>query len=98
MEHVEIVDIAPEDDLRERWHKFTPIHHFHARRSFDDSWIARWPRRSREAVFIPMSKGIPCPDFPLPGTSDLVALRGQVHEIAKWEPMSAPHFLATDRD
>ena len=85
MEHVEIIDIAPEEDLRERWKEFTPTHHFHARRVFDDSWMARWPRRSREAVFIPMSTGIPCPDFPLSGTNDLVELQAQVREIAKWE-------------
>lgn len=85
MEHVEIIDIAPEEDLHERWKAFTPTHHFHARRSFDDSWMARWPRRSREAVFIPMSMGIPCPDFPLSSTSDLVELRTQVRGIAEWE-------------
>ena len=85
MEHVEIIDIAPEESLHERWKEFTPTHHFHARRDFDDSWMARWPRRSREAVFIPMSLGIPCPDFPLSGTKDLVELHAQVREIAKWE-------------
>ena len=85
LEHVEIIDIAPEENLRERWKKFTPTHHFRGRRNFDDSWMARWPRRSREAVFIPMSKGIPCPDFPLSGTKDLVELQAQVREIAKWE-------------
>ena len=85
MEHVEIIDIAPEEDLREQWKEFTPTHHFHARRDFDDSWMARWPRRSREAVFIPMSMGLPCPDFPLSGTKDLGELHAQVSEIAKWE-------------
>ena len=85
MEHVEIIDIALEADLYERWKAFTPTGHFHARQDFNDSWIARWPRRSREAVFVPMSQGIPCPDFPLFGTKDLVQLQTQVCEIAKWE-------------
>ena len=86
MEHVEIIDIVRDADLRERWKEFTPTHHFHARRAFDDSWMARWPRRSREAVFVPMSMGMPCPDFPLADTEDVVELQAQVREIAKWEP------------
>ena len=51
MEHVEIIDMDHEANLREQWKEFTPTGHFHARQNFDDSWIARWPRRSREAVY-----------------------------------------------
>ena len=85
MEHIEVIDIIPDGDLYERWKQFTPTGHFHPRQSFNRSWIARWPRRSREAVFLPMSRGIPCPEFPLIDTNDLVQLQSQVREIAKWE-------------
>ena len=85
MEHVEIIDIDHEANLREQWKEFTPTGHFHARKDFDDSWIARWPRRSREAVFVPMSSGIPCPDFPLCNTEDLIKLQAEAREIAQWE-------------
>ena len=85
MEHVELIDIAPEADLYERWKEFTPTHHFHPRHGFNESWMARWPRRSREAVSIPMSSGMPCQDFPLADTEDLTELQEQSREIAKWE-------------
>ena len=86
MEHVEVIDVLPEAELRERWKEFTPTGHFHARRQFSESWIARWPRRSREAVWVPMSEGIPCGVFPLSSTVDLAELQKQVRDIAKWEP------------
>ena len=85
MEHVEIIDIAPRSELVDRWEEFTPTHHLHPRRHFDESWMARWPRRSREAVFIPMSTGMPCQDFPLSRTEDLARLQEEVLGIAKWE-------------
>ena len=85
MEHVEIIDIKSETKLYEQWSEFTPTGHFHRRQEFKDSWIARWPRRSREAVFVPMSSGTPCHDFPLTDTEDLTELQAEVREIAKWE-------------
>ncbi len=85
MEHVEVIDIIPESDLYARWKEFTPTGHFHPRQNLDRSWIARWPRRSREAVYLPMSGGIPCHEFPLADTNDLVQLQSRVREIARWE-------------
>ena len=85
MEHVEVIDIIREADLYERWEKFTPTGHLHTRQDFSDSWIAKWPRRSCEAVFEAMSRGIPSVEFPLSDTNDLVQLQAQVSEIAGWE-------------
>ena len=85
MEHIEAIDIIPEADLCERWEEFAPTGHFHAKRDFHESWIAMWPRRSREGVFLAMSQGIPSAHFPLSGTKDLAELQAQVREIAKWE-------------
>ena len=85
MEHVEIIDIDSKKNLHERWKTFTPTFHLHPIQDFNDSWIARWPRRSREAVYIPMRYGRPCEDFPLSRTKDLTELQAQVREIAKWE-------------
>lgn len=85
IEHVETIDIICENELHRRWKKFSPNLHLHPRQKFNESWIAMWPRRSREAVFLAMSEGIPCREFPLSYTDDLTKLQSQVREIAKWE-------------
>ena len=84
-EHVEVVDIVSENILYERWSSFTPTLHLHPRQNFSESWIAGWPRRSREAVWFSMTKGSACQKFPLMATRNLFEIHQQVHEIAKWE-------------
>lgn len=49
IEQIELVDIAPEDDLRENWSEFIHTHHYKVFRSFYDCTIAQFPRRSCEA-------------------------------------------------
>lgn len=85
MEHVEIIDIAPQPTLYSRWHSFTPTSHYQVRASFDLSRIARWPRRSCESLIPPMTQGIPCEDFPLPATSSLADLQAYIQQIARYE-------------
>lgn len=85
MEHVEIIDIEDSRMLYKRWRDFTPTHHRHDRQKFYESFIARWPRRSREAVFFPMTYGIPCEEFPLYDTNDLSKLQEQASKIARYE-------------
>lgn len=46
--HVEIVDVGDADDLRRNWRKFIPFHHDMVVRSFWESTIAKWPRRTAE--------------------------------------------------
>ena len=46
--HVEIVDCGDTDDLRRNWRKFIPFHHDVVVRSFWESTIAKWPRRTAE--------------------------------------------------
>ena len=84
-EHVEVIDIDEESILYERWSPFTPTHHFHRRQNFQDSWIAKWPRRSREAVWFPMSEGMPCVEFPIKFNLDLKVLQKQAADIADYE-------------
>ena len=84
-EHVEIVDIVCEEILYERWSSFTPTLHLHPRQNFTESWITRWPRRSREAVWFPMTEGSPCEKFPMAPTTNLSELQELTLEIAKWE-------------
>jgi hypothetical protein len=84
-EHIEIIDIAQESSLHERWSVFTPTLHYRVVSSFEQSRIARWPRRSRESLWFPMSQGTPCEDFPLPQTDSLAALQELAAQIALHE-------------
>lgn len=51
LEEIEIIDIRSEDELYETWDKFIHTHHYKVYKSFFDSNIARFPRRSCEAEF-----------------------------------------------
>jgi len=84
-EHVEIIDTAPQSSLHERWSAFTPTHHLNIKSAFEQSQLARWPRRSTESLFYPMSQGAPCKDFPLPMTNNLAELQACAAEIALHE-------------
>ena len=90
MEHVEVIDVAPTEDLQARWSKFTPTHHLHSVREYRESFVGKWPRRSTERLYLTMSEGIPFEKFPLDDTDDLVELQEQVRKIAEWE--SADHL------
>ena len=84
-EHVEVMDIAPKEDLQERWSGFTPTNHLQVVRYYEESFVGRWPRRSPEGLFLAMSKGIPSDNCPLSDTDDLTELHAQVRDIAEWE-------------
>ena len=40
-EHIEIIDIAPQTHLHDRWSAFTPTLHYHVTKSFKQCRIAR---------------------------------------------------------
>lgn len=84
-EHVEIIDIVSERLLYERWEAFTPTFHLQRRQNFSESWIAGWPRRSREATWSFMSSGLPCQKFPLVSANNLSQIHKQIRSIAKSE-------------
>lgn len=85
LEHVEIVDIDNYSVLYEEWKSFTPTFHLHIRRCFFETFMANWPRRSREAVRFPMIEGIPCEAFPLRRANKLADIQKQATEIAQYE-------------
>lgn len=84
-EHIEIIDIAPQSRLADLWSPFTPTHHYRGVTTFEQSWTARWPRRSCESILYPMSHGIPCEDFPLPSTDRIPELQAFAADIARHE-------------
>ena len=85
LEHIEIIDIARQSDLHARWSPFTPTYHYSAKETFEQSRIARWPRRSCESLFYPMTQGVPCEDFPLPNTDSIAELQAYATDIARYE-------------
>ena len=89
LEHIEIIDIADQSFLYDHWSPFTPTHHYLFTGTFEQSRLARWPRRSCESLIYPMTQGVPCEDFPLPTTDSLAALRAFAAEIARHEARSA---------
>lgn len=85
LEHIEIIDTAPQSILHDRWSAFTPTLHYSIKAAFDESRIARWPRRSCESLWYPMAQGAPCEDFPLPSTDSITELQAYAAEIARYE-------------
>lgn len=90
-EHIEIIDIAPGECLEERWSDFAPTNHYQIVDSFGRSRLARWPRRSCESLFYPMSEGVPCKAIPIPETDDLDRLHEFTARIAEFEHQGDDH-------
>lgn len=51
MEQVEIIDIRPEEEVRQLWDNFIHSHHYDYGTNFFDSVLAHFPRRSSESWF-----------------------------------------------
>ena len=84
-EHIEIIDIALKTHLHDRWSPFTPTSHYEVKAAFEQCRIARWPRRTCESLFYPMTQGLPCEDFPLPSTGSIAELQAHAADIARHE-------------
>ncbi len=84
-EHIEIIDIAQPSSLHNKWSTFAPTHHYRVTSTFEQSRLARWPRRSCESLVYLMKQGAPCEDFPLPTTDSLSELQAFAAEIAQHE-------------
>jgi hypothetical protein len=51
LEEIEIIDIKDEDQLRETWSDFIHSHHYTTCNDFYESFIAKHPRRTCEAMW-----------------------------------------------
>ena len=83
--HVEIIDIADEGCLRRRWKDFIPFHHAMIFRSFWESTIAKWPRRTVEYKFAASLYATPSEKIGPMNTKSLRSLQEWHAEIAKSE-------------
>lgn len=84
-EHVEVIDILSSDVLYEKWKEFTPTQHLASQKTFKNSRLWRWPRRTCESLIFPMTQGVPCEDFPLCKTENLDQLRKEIQNISNYE-------------
>lgn len=91
-EHIEIIDIDSQSSLYDRWSPFAPTHHYRVTRTFEQSRLARWPRRSCESLIYPMAQGVPCEEFPVPTTDSLAELQAFAAEIARHENWPLPNI------
>jgi hypothetical protein len=51
LEEIEIIDIKDQDELRETWDDFIHTHHYTTCNDFYDSFVAKHPRRTCEAMW-----------------------------------------------
>lgn len=66
LEHFEVIDIQDADVLWKTWAPFVPTYHLHIRQTLSDSWMGRYPRRTCEGIFWPMTQGIPAETYLMP--------------------------------
>ena len=85
IEHVEIIDVKPQASLYETWKPFISYHHYMCRSCFYQSFIAKYPRRSAEALYIPSNQGRPAEQFPLPRQARFDELYAWLEPIARYE-------------
>jgi hypothetical protein len=80
LEQVEIIDKRSEDDLIRTWRPFVCSDHYDTPKSFYDSWIARHPRRSCDAMWDQFELKFPKAN-PIPATATF-------DELLRWvEPL-----------
>lgn len=86
---IEIIDIKPVDELKRTWRSFIHTEHFHVCHSFYDSVIARFPRRSCEAMWDALMTNRPHEERPLPRTAGWPELLAWFQPLLAQEQQSA---------
>ena len=59
LEEVSVIDIIDEESIREKWKDFIYSHHYRYSKSFFDSYLGMFPRRSCEMIFATYQLNIP---------------------------------------
>jgi len=65
IERIEIIDIKEHSIMYDKWSGFIRHYHYDYRESFFESYVARYPRRSCEALYAATVEGRPAQIFPL---------------------------------
>jgi hypothetical protein len=85
LEQTEIIDIKTEDELTANWKPFIHSHHYDAASAFDDSWVAKHPRRSIEAAWGQFIERNVIDNNPAPPGLDLPGLWHWYGKLTKFE-------------
>ncbi len=88
LEQTSIIDVKPEDELTETWTPFIHTHHYGVCASFHESWIARHPRRTCEALWSAVMDQRPHMDHPLPTAATYQDLLEALHPYVDAETTS----------
>lgn len=72
LEEIEIIDIKDEEVLAETWDDFIHSHHYRVCHNFYDSYIAKHPRRTCEAMWSCLMDLRPYPSRSIPRDADFV--------------------------
>lgn len=83
IERLEIINIGDESELYSTWWDFAHFDHIDVRRSFFDSVLATYPRRTCEAHGYRSIEGEFVEEIPWPGNLD--GLKNSVAELAEYE-------------
>ena len=59
LEEVSVIDIADKESVLDTWKDFIHTHHYRYSKSFFDSYLAKFPRRTCETVFATFSLNVP---------------------------------------
>lgn len=75
LEETEIIDIRNGEELEELWSHFMYNYHGHTCKNFYDSFLAKHPRRSCEAMWAMLMDVLPAPERTIPITADFSELQ-----------------------
>lgn len=70
LEQIELIDVKNEDTLLATWQDFIHTHHYQTTDNFYDSWIAKHPRRTCEAMWNQLMECQFLDDNPIPHDHD----------------------------
>jgi hypothetical protein len=84
-EQFEIIDIKPEEQLRQKWKRFIHTHHYEVHNDFYKSWIANHPRRTGEAYINQYLNALFIEDNPVPKDAGFDALWKWMQQLLQVE-------------
>lgn len=84
-EEIEIIDIKSRKELRETWNDFIHTHHYRTHKSYFESQIALFPRRTIEAYYETLIKARFVDDHKIPDNISFSKLKDEIKKLLKHE-------------
>jgi hypothetical protein len=91
LEQTEVIDVRTEDDLTSTWEPFIHTHHYTITRTFYDSYIAGFPRRSGEALWAQLIECQWLDPHKFPQNADFADLYGWLSPRVEAEKEAGEH-------